>query len=612
MRRIAFLMLLSIFLVDRVRAQTQVYLSDLTPVSVRQQWGALGIDRSVTSPQLTLGGQVYPKGLGTHAYSRIVYDLEGLDYQIFSAVIGIDDDSQGNGSVVFHVWLDSVEVLDSGLMLGSDPPLEFRVPLRGAKQLILEVTDGGDGIDCDHADWADAKLVKGAPLEGMDFTPSPQQKIWRTRTTSKYLVDFIFTNWDSPITGATIEVDQPGQIPFTIPVGDIPYGWRRRTDIKIPEKFVGDTTRFVLSWDGHQLSKRVFLPPATWIRAEGQFIALEVRLENYNVLNNPFDWITKLDSSYLAYEELVGGRPYGGKMITILEVSQYPGGWAVAGNPIKWHSPWIAPAFRQVNQGDWLFGILHELGHDFDLDYKWVWHGEFFANFKMVYVAERLKAKILQRGRWYDYTDPNGQTLDDYYRWQAEQTGEVDSLYDWFNHNDAATHKFLLVKNMIGWEPFKQTFRAYQALPWERVPSTAQGKLSLFVHYLEEYSGQELVTQFRRWGFPVIKIPSGVEVCRSSVIPQHFRLEQNYPNPFNPVTTIRYHLPVESKVRLRVFNPLGQRVLDLVDTVQSPGEYTVRFNALQLSSGVYFYQLEAIGINTKRRFSQLRKMLLLK
>jgi hypothetical protein len=72
-----------------------------------------------------------------------------------------------------------------------------------------------------------------------------------------------------------------------------------------------------------------------------------------------------------------------------------------------------------------------------------------------------------------------------------------------------------------------------------------------------------------------------------------FSLEQNYPNPFNPSTTIQYALPRRSHVTLAVFNVLGQKVLDLVNGEIGAGSHEVQFNAGQLSSGVYFYRLQA-------------------
>jgi len=83
-------------------------------------------------------------------------------------------------------------------------------------------------------------------------------------------------------------------------------------------------------------------------------------------------------------------------------------------------------------------------------------------------------------------------------------------------------------------------------------------------------------------------------------------LEQNYPNPFNPVTSISYQVPGPSNVTLRVFDILGNEVFTLVNEIQIAGSYTVNFNAAQLSSGIYIYQLVAGS------FIQTKKMILLK
>lgn len=88
--------------------------------------------------------------------------------------------------------------------------------------------------------------------------------------------------------------------------------------------------------------------------------------------------------------------------------------------------------------------------------------------------------------------------------------------------------------------------------------------------------------------------------------PYAFELEQSYPNPFNPTTTVQYSIPDRSRVVLKVFNVLGQEVATLVDEVEDAGFKAVRFDASALTSGLYFYRLEAHG------FVDVKKMLLLK
>jgi hypothetical protein len=85
-----------------------------------------------------------------------------------------------------------------------------------------------------------------------------------------------------------------------------------------------------------------------------------------------------------------------------------------------------------------------------------------------------------------------------------------------------------------------------------------------------------------------------------------YRLMQNYPNPFNPSTVISYQLPVASEVSLKVFDVLGREVAVLVSGRQKAGNYVVPFNGSGLSSGVYFYRLQA------GQFVQTRKMMLVK
>jgi len=103
--------------------------------------------------------------------------------------------------------------------------------------------------------------------------------------------------------------------------------------------------------------------------------------------------------------------------------------------------------------------------------------------------------------------------------------------------------------------------------------------------------------------FVFTTLPIGDEL-----VPYSFYLNQNYPNPFNPETTIEYGLPTDQKVKLQIFNILGQKIATLVNERQEAGRYKITFNATNptLPNGVYFYYLKAGD------YKRTRKMLILK
>jgi len=85
------------------------------------------------------------------------------------------------------------------------------------------------------------------------------------------------------------------------------------------------------------------------------------------------------------------------------------------------------------------------------------------------------------------------------------------------------------------------------------------------------------------------------------LMPKTFELSQNFPNPFNPSTQIRYAVPQISEVRLDVYNMIGQRVATLVNEEKLPGNYSIDFDASTLSSGIYFYRLQAGSVQLTRK-----------
>jgi alpha-galactosidase len=159
-------------------------ISALDISQVEQGWGEPQANKSVEGHTLSIGGQAFTNGLGTHAASEFILEVGGRA-ESFSAVVGVDDEVGKRGSVVFKVLGDTNQVLwESKELHGGDAPVAVNVSLAGVKHLTLLV-DGGDSIDSDHADWADAKLVmtRGRPSvfsalkeEAIILTPKPSPK----------------------------------------------------------------------------------------------------------------------------------------------------------------------------------------------------------------------------------------------------------------------------------------------------------------------------------------------------------------------------------------------------------------------------------------------------
>ncbi len=110
-----------------------------------------------------------------------------------------------------------------------------------------------------------------------------------------------------------------------------------------------------------------------------------------------------------------------------------------------------------------------------------------------------------------------------------------------------------------------------------------------------------LMTRILDWMFPLSAADP-----REGVLPTVYSLEQNFPNPFNPETTIPYMLPERAHVQLSVYDLLGREVATLVNGVMEAGVHSASFNGAQLSSGVYFYRMEAGD------YKQTRKLMLMK
>jgi len=150
-------------------SNSQVYVSDLTPLSSTNGFGPIEIDKSNGEDAagdgrpLTLNGITYAKGLGTHANAEVIYNLTPNQYNKFRVKIGIDDEVlDGNcGSVIFKIYKDNTLAFTSPILYPSSATIDVNLDISNTTQLKLITDTSGDNPNCDHGDWADAKLISG-------------------------------------------------------------------------------------------------------------------------------------------------------------------------------------------------------------------------------------------------------------------------------------------------------------------------------------------------------------------------------------------------------------------------------------------------------------------
>jgi hypothetical protein len=143
---------------------TTSFLSDLAYTVTANGWGPVEKDTSNGESAagdglpIRIGGQTFAKGLGVHALSDVRYVMGG-NCSLFTASIGVDDEVGSNGSVIFQVFGDTTLLYQSPLQTGAGSAVPISVDVSGRNTLRLVVTDGGNTVHSDHADWANAQLT---------------------------------------------------------------------------------------------------------------------------------------------------------------------------------------------------------------------------------------------------------------------------------------------------------------------------------------------------------------------------------------------------------------------------------------------------------------------
>jgi len=200
--------------------------------------------------------------------------------------------------------------------------------------------------------------------------------------------------------------------------------------------------------------------------------------------------------------------------------------------------------------------------------------------------------------------EPPGFMVPYYYQfWTYNvETGETDSLFNFFSGTVPLVYSWsndnskIVIGNLWAWG------------------AAGLGTLSVYDTYSDSLTGISDGQRFP-WPNPIIPIftfgANEILSIQSETVPLLYTLYQNYPNPFNPVTSLRYNLPEDGLVNITIYNMMGRKVKTLVNSSQTAGYKSIRWNATNnrnepVSTGLYLYTIQA------GKFRQTRKMVLLK
>ena len=162
-------------------AVQSVPLSSLDLSLMTTGWGTIQKDKSIQGKPLTVAGQTFTQGIGSHARSVLHLDLHGQTRR-FTARIGVDDETKGQGTIRCKIYADNKKVFDSGIIKGNDQPVPIELNLMGVRYMVLLVTDAGDGMHSDHIDWINPVFeytgllptaIESAVGEKIILTPKP-------------------------------------------------------------------------------------------------------------------------------------------------------------------------------------------------------------------------------------------------------------------------------------------------------------------------------------------------------------------------------------------------------------------------------------------------------
>ncbi len=180
--------------------------------------------------------------------------------------------------------------------------------------------------------------------------------------------------------------------------------------------------------------------------------------------------------------------------------------------------------------------------------------------------------------------------------------GNQQAFLSWWKNNEFDVNRYYIYRNTSN-NPNTAVQVGYTIHP--DTTYTATGLINGTLYFFWTRAADRYCS-VRLSGFSNVAVIAPLSTPGQQEIPREFSLYQNYPNPFNPVTDIKYDIPKESLVKLAVYDLLGREVAVLVNEINKPGKYSVKWGSDNLPSGVYIYRI------TAGEYEKTIKMVLLK
>lgn len=209
------------------RAQSRVGLDELDLAAMSCGWERPQARQAVGGNPLKIARKKFERGVGTHAPSWFAIDTGGEALR-FETQVGMDDEElvRGKGSAVFRIYADGRVAADSGVMHARQPARTLTADLAGARVVVLEVSDAGDGSAHDHADWCDAYFTvrDGAVLKPLPRPPTEQMGILTPPPPREPRINGARVFGVRPGSPVLFTIPVTGERPVTLEVEGLPSG----------------------------------------------------------------------------------------------------------------------------------------------------------------------------------------------------------------------------------------------------------------------------------------------------------------------------------------------------------------------------------------------------